>query len=217
MLTSFISTVLGGHLWKGEKSIPSFKRNCICSRRYRLRHWEMPWYLFRPRGKAETLHQRLLKRAGYIQQVQKAGLTVMEREACKGRGSLSSPRAGWIQAWKQGHWYQERIICKHFYISADLTASRFSSPNLKIKLALWVWELCAFLWGGHYKKNISASLSQSSEVPPRKRQRRLVDCIISDLLHWVRNVAAGVFTFPCLWKENQNCFTEESLVITSHC
>lgn len=62
MLSSFIRTVLGGHLWKGEKSIPT-----ECAQGDMVPDTERcPDTCLDPEEGAVTLQQRLLKRAGYI-------------------------------------------------------------------------------------------------------------------------------------------------------
>lgn len=127
MLSSFVRTVLSGHLWKGEKSTPSFKSNWMCSRRYGPRHWEMPWYLSRLRGKSRDLAAEIAEE-GRIYPTSPKGWSYgdgQRRDSPKGPGSLGRPWGGWSQAWKQGHQHQERISYKHLYISADVTALIF--------------------------------------------------------------------------------------------
>lgn len=117
---------------------------------------------------------------------------------------------------------RKELVINIFTFLLILLLRFFFFSNSKIKLASWVWKgfFNLFLWRAYYEKNLSASPSLSSgelEVPSQKGQPRLVDCIISSLLYWLRLAVAGAFTFLCLWKKNQSCFTEEDLVITSHC
>lgn len=88
-----------------------------------------------PEGRAGTLQQRLLKRAGYIQKVQKGRVVVVDRETPKGPGSLGNPPT-WLKSGMETGTSVPGNNYKHLYISADLTALIiFSFPNSKIKLA----------------------------------------------------------------------------------